>query len=252
MNFPLPLLFLDPKAYPAWARRPEARRTFSDLAEEHLEKMSDFERSVLNAILSQGGCVPFDVFFDISNYGGDFGAYTAPDAAQKLFKSTERPEGAEEGFFDTASRYPQFAQAFLEYAVRIWEEAGCPSRFLFCEMGAGNGSFAEYFMQGLDTRRKGGDRRYEAFAGALNYHIIEKNQALLEYQRKRLSSAFPEVTASLGNALSDRLPHIESGIFFSNEQGFPKSVSKPIIIVSPMEFVENYLPSLISRHTGST
>ena len=213
-HLPLPLLFLEPSTYPKWRHRPEAQKSFIELEREHLAQMNDYERSILCAV-ARGDVMPFDIFFNISNYGAH-GVYTSEGAAQKLFTSTPRSNDLEGGYFDTASKHPQFAEAFARYAFQQWELAGKPDEFTFCEMGAGNGNFAENFLRTVQ-RFAVDSEGWKKFSRALRYHIVEMSGSLIEYQRQRLAAACPQVSFTQSNAYSGNLPHIRIGIFFSNE-----------------------------------
>jgi SAM-dependent MidA family methyltransferase len=114
---------------------------------------------------------------------------------------------------------PFFGQMVAAQAYRVWREAGAPTRFEICEIGAGNGQLALDVLVAVATRPRR-RARWERFERALAYRIVERSAALIARQRATLGSLASRVRWSridLGRASAPRAMPAPAALIFGNE-----------------------------------
>lgn len=137
------------------------------------------------------------------------------------YYSTGAVRFGEGGHYDTfpIALSPYFGHMVARYAFRRWTAAGEPGEFEIAEIGAGNGQLALDTVLALQKplRRS---KRWERFAAAARYRIIERSTALIERQRRALGPLATRVRW-LHADLSQREPRkpnlTEHGVIVANE-----------------------------------
>ena len=111
------------------------------------------------------------------------------------------------GDYRTSPEYsPLFAATFARYFVTLFEALERPVRWTIAEAGAGEGQFAEVFLDNLQ-------RRFPQVFAATNYVVDEVSPASTAAAKVRLARFGDRV--EFGRL--QQLPPSEAGVIFSNE-----------------------------------
>ncbi|HEX5038436.1 MAG TPA: SAM-dependent methyltransferase [bacterium] len=179
------------------------------LVEERRARTSEYERELIVCVKDEGGCVPFDRFFDLAMFNPKAGTYTGTTAYHLI---SADPAASPNSFFTTAATDPILARSLLSNARGVWERTGGPAVFDLVEMGAGMGSLAEAILEEIDALPQD-----DRFGAAVRYTIVEKSQALARLQEDRLGRFGNRVAVLRRSAIFGALPRVPVGMFFSNE-----------------------------------
>src|SRR5688572_24827646 len=124
------------------------------------------------------------------------------DEHQGYYRRHDRRRWGREGDYRTSpERSALFAATFARYFATLYEELGSPSRWVICEAGAGEGSFARRVLETFQVR-------FPQVFQATNYVIDEVNSSA-----SRLEPFAEQVQFT---SLKDVGP-LAPGIIFSNE-----------------------------------
>lgn len=168
--------------------------------------MNDLHSIIVEKIKeSPDHSISFAEYMGLCLYHSKYGYYQ--QAKQKIGKQGD--------FYTSSSVHPVFAETFVDVAVRYYHVQDSKQdslRYLFIEMGAGNGSFAQQFMTYLRDN-------YPDILQRFTYVVIEKSAYHIQLQRENLASFKEVVWVDDISELKSKGMMDEAclSVFFSNE-----------------------------------
>lgn len=121
------------------------------------------------------------------------------DPAAGYYRRSDLKRWGREGDYRTSpERSELFAATFARYFARLYDELGRPPDWTIVECGAGDGRFAEVVLRSSDATR---------------YVVCDSSPDALQRARERLR----EFAGRVEFCSEVELPHVEHGVFFSNE-----------------------------------
>jgi SAM-dependent MidA family methyltransferase len=136
--------------------------------------MTNLEEILLEKI-KRSGAVTFEQFMEMALYEPKYGYYSS--------------DGAEIGrggdFFTSAHLHPAFGRTTGRQIAEMWEFMGRPADFSVVEMGPGEGYASKDVLGYLGQH---------ACGGYIDYRIVERNPAMRQRQKDRLSEFSDKVS----------------------------------------------------------
>jgi len=149
----------------------------------------------LTELIRREGAITFHDWMKAALYDPEHGYY----------QRTDRERWGREGDYRTSpERSRLFASTFARYFARLYEELERPAQWTIVECGAGDGSFGSGLLQTLAEQ-------FPAIFAVTKYVVCEVSQDAQRRVRERLVEFGERVH------LSDELPTVNAGIYFSNE-----------------------------------
>ena len=106
------------------------------------------------------------------------------DSANGYYSGEPRRIGRQGDFYTAVSVGPLYGRLIAAQAVRIWEGAGCPARFVLAEQAAHDGQLMEDIVMEIQAR-------HPALAAGLEVVLIEPQAKYRYAQEHRLRQVWP-------------------------------------------------------------
>lgn len=162
----------------------------------NVKKGDFFMKNFISSLIHQSkeGYIPYDRFIYEALYHPEFGYY---QSKKNIF-------GKKGDFYTSSYVHPVFSQTLTDFMTEVASTCNLPLQI--CELGAGEGRFAEQVILELERRNL-----------TYQYIVIEKSQQLRDQFYKRIETGHDHV--QMFSALDELMDHQHSfeGIVFSNE-----------------------------------